>query len=91
MVFHSVGTDHERPFGVGVVVHVDRPVPKVVDQHVLDGVRIGKGAVVGAGAVVTKDLPANSISSGVPARVLKMRSSPSSDVDWWKETSNNEP
>ena len=42
---------------------------------VLDGVRIGKGAVVGAGAVVTKDLPANSISSGVPARVIKMRGS----------------
>ena len=40
---------------------------------VLDGVRIGKGAVVGAGAVVTKDIPANSISSGVPARVIKMR------------------
>lgn len=40
---------------------------------VLDGVRIGKGAVVGAGSVVTKDLPANSISSGVPARVIKMR------------------
>jgi acetyltransferase-like isoleucine patch superfamily enzyme len=42
---------------------------------VLDGVRIGKGAVVGAGAVVTKDIPANSISSGVPARVIKMRES----------------
>jgi acetyltransferase-like isoleucine patch superfamily enzyme len=40
---------------------------------VLDGVRIGKGAVVGAGAVVTKDLPANSVCSGVPARVVKMR------------------
>jgi len=41
---------------------------------VLDGVKIGKGAVVGAGSVVTKDLAENSISSGVPARVLKMRS-----------------
>jgi acetyltransferase-like isoleucine patch superfamily enzyme len=40
---------------------------------VLDGVRIGKGAVVGAGAVVTHDLPANSISTGTPARVIKMR------------------
>jgi acetyltransferase-like isoleucine patch superfamily enzyme len=40
---------------------------------VLDGVRIGKGAVVGAGAVVTKDLPENSICSGVPARIMKMR------------------
>lgn len=46
-----------------------------VGVAVLDGVRIGRGAVVGAGAIVAKDLPANSISSGAPARVIKMRSS----------------
>ena len=44
-----------------------------VGVTILDGVRIGKGAVVGAGSVVTKDLPENSISFGVPARVVKMR------------------
>ena len=38
-------------------------------------VRICNGVVIGAGAVVTKDIPANSISSGVPARVIKMRDS----------------
>jgi acetyltransferase-like isoleucine patch superfamily enzyme len=40
---------------------------------VLDGVRIGKGAIVSAGAVVTSDLPPNSIAAGVPARVIRMR------------------
>ncbi|WP_419470362.1 acyltransferase [Candidatus Kuenenia sp.] len=40
---------------------------------VLDGVRIGNGAVVGAGSVVTHDIPDNAIAAGVPARVIKMR------------------
>ena len=39
----------------------------------LSGVRIGKGAVIGAGSVVTKDIPENAIAFGVPARVVKMR------------------
>ncbi|MES1021713.1 acyltransferase [Gloeocapsa sp. BRSZ] len=41
---------------------------------VLDGVRIGKGAVVGAGAVVTQDIPDGAIAVGVPARVISTRS-----------------
>ena len=40
---------------------------------VLDGVRIGKGAVVGAGAVVNRDIPDGAIAVGVPARVVGMR------------------
>jgi acetyltransferase-like isoleucine patch superfamily enzyme len=40
---------------------------------VLDGVKIGKGCIIGAGAVVTKDLPDYSIAAGVPAKVIKSR------------------
>jgi acetyltransferase-like isoleucine patch superfamily enzyme len=40
---------------------------------VLDGVHIGRHVVVGAGAVVTHDLPAASIAAGVPARVVRQR------------------
>ncbi len=40
---------------------------------ILDGVTIGKGAIIGAGSVVNKDIPAYSIAAGVPARVIKSR------------------
>ena len=38
---------------------------------VLAGVTIGENTVVGAGSVVTKDLPANVLAAGVPAKVIK--------------------
>lgn len=41
---------------------------------VLAGVRIGKGAVVGAGSVVTRDIPSHAVAIGVPADILRERS-----------------
>ena len=38
---------------------------------ILPGVTIGDGAVVAAGAVVTKDVPSNVVVAGVPAKVIK--------------------
>jgi len=40
---------------------------------ILPGIRVGKGAVLGAGSVVTKDVPPGVIMVGVPAKVLKPR------------------
>ncbi len=40
---------------------------------VLDGVTIGRGSVIGAGAVVTKDIPPYSVAVGVPAKVMAHR------------------
>ncbi|WP_225931183.1 acyltransferase [Leptolyngbya sp. 7M] len=40
---------------------------------VLDGVTIGQGSVIGAGAVVTKDIPPYSVAVGIPAMVISQR------------------
>jgi acetyltransferase-like isoleucine patch superfamily enzyme len=43
---------------------------------ILRGVTIGDNSVVGTSAVVTANLPADSVSAGIPARVLRMRAEP---------------
>jgi acetyltransferase-like isoleucine patch superfamily enzyme len=41
---------------------------------ILAGVHIGKGAVIAANSVVTKDVPENAIAGGIPAKIIKYRS-----------------
>jgi acetyltransferase-like isoleucine patch superfamily enzyme len=58
------------------------------EAMILDGVSIGHGAIVGARAVVTKDVPPYAIVVGMPAKVVKYRFPPEVierllEVAWW--------
>ena len=54
-------------------------LPVVIEDHVwigsnvtiMPGVTIGENSVIGAGSVVTRDIPANVVASGVPCRVMR--------------------
>jgi acetyltransferase-like isoleucine patch superfamily enzyme len=60
------GTTHE-----GVVIEDDCWIG--AKASILDGVTIGRGSVIGAGAVVTRTIPPYSVAVGNPARVIRRR------------------
>lgn len=57
--FREVVIEDDADIGIGAIL--------------LPGVRVGKGAQIGAGAVVTKNVPEYTVSAGVPAKVLRKR------------------
>ncbi len=75
LAVNHVFEDPTRPFteqGItaeGIVIEDD--VWLGASAVIMDGVRIGRGSVVAAGAVVTKDVPPHTVVAGVPARVTR--------------------
>jgi acetyltransferase-like isoleucine patch superfamily enzyme len=64
-------------------VHLGRSCWVATRATILPGVKIGDGAVVGAGALVTRDVAPYTVVGGVPAKVLAARSEPMSySLDW---------
>lgn len=55
----------------GIIIHNDVWIGS--NATILDGVEIGMGSIIGAGSVVTKNIPPYSIAVGVPARVIRYR------------------
>jgi len=73
--------DHGTVPGRLVKLQPNQTAPVIIEDGVwlgshvvvLAGVRIGRGAVIGAGSVVTRNIAANAIAVGVPARVIRTR------------------
>lgn len=59
-------------FGKGDI-YVEDDVWIGFGSTIMSGVKIGQGAVIAAGSVVTKDVPSYSIVAGIPAKIIKYR------------------
>jgi acetyltransferase-like isoleucine patch superfamily enzyme len=77
------------PFARSDVTQVGNDVWIGEGAKITLGVNIGDGAVIAAGAVVTKDVPPFAIVGGVPAKVIRMKFAPAvieriQAVQWWQ-------
>lgn len=70
-VNHQLAPDRRRALDVRPI-HIRQNAWVGAKAIILPGVTVGKNAVVAAGAVVTKDVPANAVVAGVPAKVIKI-------------------
>lgn len=68
---HPVAPSQRRAFLVGKPITIERGVWIAAGATVIGGVTVGENSVVAAGSVVTRDVPANTLVAGNPARVIR--------------------
>jgi len=79
-----IGNDHDLSLNFDSAYHSGRNKPANIvlegnnfigfGSTILGNVRIGKGAIIAAGSFVNKDIPANAVVAGIPAKFIKDRS-----------------
>jgi acetyltransferase-like isoleucine patch superfamily enzyme len=72
-IYHDPGTSINRQGYVARKIKIEEDVWIGSGSKILMGVTIGKGAVLGAGSVITKDVPSYHVVAGNPARTIKLR------------------
>ena len=77
-----------RSGGVNLPVRVGSGAWLGARVTLLKGVRVGEGSVVGAGSVVTKDVPAYTVAAGNPCRPLRARFSPEELAEHLRQTTS---
>jgi acetyltransferase-like isoleucine patch superfamily enzyme len=77
-----IGNDHDLYFGRSAYHSGRQPASEIelagnnfigYGATLIGSIRVGHGAIVGAGAVVTSDVPENAVVAGVPAKFIKYR------------------
>lgn len=78
--FHTIYDKNNNCTNASAPIYIGNNVWIGVNATILKGVTIGDGAIIASGAVVTKDVPANSIVAGNPAKIIK------ENISWKQDT-----
>jgi acetyltransferase-like isoleucine patch superfamily enzyme len=68
---HPLEPSQRRAITIGRPIAIERNVWIATGATIIGGVTVGENSVVAAGAVVTRDVPPNSLVAGVPAKVIR--------------------
>ena len=69
---HPLNPSKRRTATIGQPIIIERNVWIAAGATLIGGVTVGENSVVAAGSVVTRDVPANTLAGGNPARVIRL-------------------